>query len=412
MTNKNTQNEVALAEGKVGYKKTKLGWIPEEWEIVQFKEIAKFNPKAEELPEKFIYIDLESVKDGTLRKENKISKIEAPSRAQRLLENEDILFQTVRPYQKNNLFFKSNGNYVASSGYAQLRAKKCSGFIYQLIYAEYINNQVMARCTGTSFPAISAKDLSGIYVKLPPLPEQQKIATILNTWDKAIAAQEKLIAQKQDLKKGLMQQLLTGKKRFAGFEGEWEEVKIKDIADTFSGGTPSSKKVEYYNGKIPWLKSGELNKGIIKNTTGYISELGLKKSSAKLVEIDTILVAMYGATAGVCGITKIKGAINQAVLALILNKGFSTYFIYQLLKMKMPHIVHSMVQGGQPSLSGGIINSVKVKIPILGEQEKIGELLLNRDYEIDMIRKKLGNMKTQKQGLMQQLLTGAKRVKI
>jgi type I restriction enzyme S subunit len=399
-------------EKKEGYKETKLGWIPEDWEVVRFDEIANFNPKAEELPEKFIYIDLESVKNGILRKENKVSKIEAPSRAQRLLEKEDILFQTVRPYQKNNLFFKSDGDYVASSGYAQLRAKKCSGFIYQLIFAEYINNQVMARCTGTSFPAISAKDLAGVYVKIPPLPEQKKIANILNTWDKAIAAQEKLISQKEALKKGLMQELLTGKKRFAGFEEEWEEMKISQIAHTFSGGTPSSTNIEYYNGVIPWLKSGELNKGIIKNTSGYISELGLKNSSAKLVEIDTILVAMYGATAGVCAITKIKGAINQAVLAIVLNEEYDTYFIYQLLKMKMPHIVHKMVQGGQPNLSGGIIISVKIKLPIYNEQIKIGQLLLYKDGELNKMLKQLNALKKQKQGLMQQLLTGEKRVNI
>lgn len=151
--NKETKKEDVLVKGKSGdalseskgYKETKLGRIHEDWEIVRFKDIADFNPKAVELPEKFIYIDLESVKNGTLKKENEIYKNEAPSRAQRLLEKEDILFQTVRPYQKNNLFFKSNGDYVASSGYAQLRAKKCSGFIYQLIFAEYINNQVMAR---------------------------------------------------------------------------------------------------------------------------------------------------------------------------------------------------------------------------------------------------------------------------
>ena len=209
-----------------------------------------------------------------------------------------------------------------------------------------------------------------------------------------------------------MQDLLTGKKRFPGFEEEWEEVRIKEIANTFSGGTPSSKRKEYYDGDIHWLKSGELNKGIIQNTEGYISELGLKNSSAKLVEANTILIAMYGATAGVCAITKIQGAINQAVLALVLNLEIDMFFTYQLLKMKMPNIVHRMVQGGQPNLSGGIINSVKIKLPKLKEQQKIASVLSNFDTDIKKLITHKKSLIQQKQGLMQQLLSGEKRVKI
>lgn len=174
-------NSSVKAPVRKGFKQTKLGWIPEDWKIAQLKDVAVFNPKAKELPKKFIYIDLESVKGGNLLSEKEINLSDAPSRAQRLLEPDDILFQTVRPYQKNNLFFRKDGDYVASSGYAQLRAKKSPGFLYQLIFAKYLNNQVMARCTGTSFPAISAKDLSKVNIKLPPLPEQQKIAQILST---------------------------------------------------------------------------------------------------------------------------------------------------------------------------------------------------------------------------------------
>ena len=286
------------------------------------------------------------------------------------------------------------------------------GFVLDYINYSIFRNLAISRSTGSTRRRIGLVDLKKIPFIKPPLLEQQKIASILSTWDKAITAQEKLIAQKQELKNGLMQQLLTGKKRFSGFTEEWVEVKIKEIAKTFSGGTPSSKKVEYYDGDIPWLKSGELNKGIIKSTDGFISDLGLKNSSAKLVDIDTILVAMYGATAGVCAITKIKGAINQAVLAIVLKENIDTYFLYQLLKMKMPNVVHSMVQGGQPNLSGGIINNVKLHLPIFKEQKKISQVLLKKDSEISTMQKKLKQLRRQKQGLMQQLLTGEKRVRV
>jgi type I restriction enzyme S subunit len=287
-----------------------------------------------------------------------------------------------------------------------------AGFRTYIFKNQSVKKALKTIATGSKVFGISKGNVQKFNIVLPPLPEQQKIAEILSTWDKAIALQDRLIQEKQALKKGLMQQLLTGKKRFKGFEEEWEEIRIKDIATTFSGGTPSSKTKEYYDGDIPWLKSGELNKGIIKKTDGYISQLGLNNSSAKLVEVDTILIAMYGATAGVCAITKVKGAINQAVLALVLNPEIDTFFTYQLLKIKMPNIVHSMVQGGQPNLSGGIINSVKIKMPKLKEQHKIASVLSSIDKEMEHLQQHKKAFIQQKQGLMQKLLSGEKRVKL
>src|SRR5690606_2970266 len=131
-----------------------------------------------------------------------------------------------------------------------------------------------------------------------------------------INKQEILIAQKQEQKRGLMQQLLTGKKRLSGFTDEWEEVRLCDISKSFSGGTPSSQNKDYNNGNIHWIKSGELNHVILFNIEDYITELGLIITSDKIVEPNTLLFAMYGDTAGVCAITEIRGAINHAVLEI------------------------------------------------------------------------------------------------
>lgn len=400
-------------EAREGYKKTKLGWIPEEWGIARFNKIAVFNPKSESLPDSFIYIDLESVKDGVLRNKNMINKTNAPSRAQRLLEKNDVLFQTVRPYQKNNLYFEEEKeNYVASSGYAQIRSKRDSQFIFHLIQSTYFNNQVLARCTGTSFPAISSKDLSKVLIKLPTLPERQKIATILSTWDRAIAKQQQLIAAKQEYKKGLMQLLLTGKLRFEGFEGEWEEMKLGKYCTMYSGGTPSRAVKEYYGGNIPWIKSGELNQGLIVDVEESITELALKNSSAKMVESGTLLLALYGATAGVVAITDVKGAINQAILAIEPTEEINKFFLYYLLKAKMPRYLENLVQGGQPNLNGGMIKKIKLEMPVLKEQEKITSVLTVADSEIALLENELVRMREQKRGLMQRLLTGEVRVKI
>ena len=138
-----------------------------------------------------------------------ISKNEAPSRAQRILKDKDILYQTVRPYQKNNLYFDKVGDYVASTGYAQIRTINDSQFLFQFLHTEKFVANVMLRCTGTSYPAINSSDLSSIEISFPTLPEQQKIAEILSTVDEQISTTQAIIDKSKELKKGLMQKLFS-----------------------------------------------------------------------------------------------------------------------------------------------------------------------------------------------------------
>jgi type I restriction enzyme S subunit len=180
-----------------------------DWEEKKLKEVCTVNPKNSELPETFIYIDLESVNSGRLIKENRISSIEAPSRAQRVLEENDILFQTVRPYQMNNLFFDKKGDYIASTGYAQLRVTENPMFLFQLIHSEEFVNKVLKRCTGTSYPAINSNDLAKIKVFVPTSNEQQKIAKFLSKIDIKIEAVSQQITKTQSFKKGLLQQMFV-----------------------------------------------------------------------------------------------------------------------------------------------------------------------------------------------------------
>lgn len=180
-----------------------------DWEVKKLGEVCSLNPKSKLLPNSFIYIDLESVNKGVLQKENIIYKKDAPSRAQRLLQKNDILFQTVRPYQKNNLFFYKDGDYVASTGYAQIRTKNNSKYLYQYLHTEEFVNKVLVRCTGTSYPAINSKDLAKVKVNLPSLPEQKKIANYLSSLDDKIQQSQQQLEQVQQFKKGLLQQLFV-----------------------------------------------------------------------------------------------------------------------------------------------------------------------------------------------------------
>ena len=178
-----------------------------EWEENCIHDICEINPTSGSLPNTFYYIDLESVHRGILVKQTKVKKINAPSRAQRLLRKQDVLFQTVRPYQQNNYYFELNGDYVASTGYAQLRAKASSRFLFYLLHVQNVVNTIIARCTGTSYPAINSNDLGTIKVLVPTENEQQKIAAFLSSIDKKIELVTEQLKQARTFKKGLLQQM-------------------------------------------------------------------------------------------------------------------------------------------------------------------------------------------------------------
>ena len=180
------------------------------WEAKPLRKVCGINPPANGLPESFIYIDLESVVDGNLIKRNRIPLEGAPSRAQRLLYSGDVIFQIVRPYQRNNLFvaFDDTDPYVASTGYAQLRANGSKPFLFQAIHHDAFVDKVVAKCTGSNYPAINSSDLAEIQLSMPPMEaEQERIASCLGSLDSLITAQAKKVDILKTHKQGLMQGL-------------------------------------------------------------------------------------------------------------------------------------------------------------------------------------------------------------
>jgi len=218
----------------------------EGWSEKPLKAVAQINPPNKGLPESFIYIDLESVDSGELKAKKQISRVGAPSRAQRLVERGDIVYQVVRPYQRNNLLceFDDNDDYVASTGYAQLRAKGSNRFLYQSIHSDSFVGKVMAKCTGSNYPAINSSDLAEIQLPFPPsLAEQKKIAECLGTVDEVIAAQARKVDALKTHKKGMMHQLFPREGetqpclRFPEFRdaGEWEEKRVDEMGEVLAG---------------------------------------------------------------------------------------------------------------------------------------------------------------------------------
>ncbi|PPR10732.1 MAG: hypothetical protein CFH43_01192, partial [Proteobacteria bacterium] len=215
-----------------------------DWGDKVVKQLAQINPSNSKLPNEFTYIDLDSVNSGVLTKKSKIRLKDAPSRAQRLLQKGDVLYQMVRPYQKNNLTFNLDGDFVASTGFAQLRAKDSTGFLYQLINTDKFTRKVILRCTGTSYPAINSSDLSTISIQSPEKPEQQKIADFLSAVDERVDGLRRKKELLEQYKKGVMQKIFSQEIRFTQPDGttypDWKEKKLFELGDTYNGLTGKS----------------------------------------------------------------------------------------------------------------------------------------------------------------------------
>ena len=188
--------------------------------------------------------------------------------------------------------------------------------------------------------------------------------------------------------------------RFTGFTDDWEERKLAEFTTSFSGGTPSAGNSSYYKGDIPFIRSGEINSD---KTELFLTEDGLKNSSAKMVSVGDILYALYGATSGEVGISQINGAINQAILAIRPIRGYSSHFIMQWLRLQKQKIIDKYLQGGQGNLSGSIIKNLILNVPNFEEQQKIGSFFKQLDDTIALHQRKLDLLKEQKKGFLQKI---------
>jgi len=147
-----------------------------------------------------------------LVKKQQVGKDGAPSRAQRIVQEKDILFQTVRPYQRNNFFIDKIGDVpiVASTGYAVIRSNIYPKFMYQLILADDFVNQVLQKCTGTSYPAINSNELKSLIINIPmDENESRKISDFLSTFDEKIEVEKQILTILKDMKKGFLQQMFV-----------------------------------------------------------------------------------------------------------------------------------------------------------------------------------------------------------
>lgn len=193
--------------------RTRLDGFSGEWNEVLLNEFADINPRTD-LPMSFQYVDLESVKGIQMVISRKETIKTAPSRAKRYATKGDVFFQTVRPYQKNNYYFDLDGEYVFSTGYAQLRTRNDAKFLFLLIRRDDFVRKVLDKCTGTSYPAINPRHLAEIPVFVPTdIEEQHAIANVLTAMDEEISALEAEREKMIQIREGAMDDLLTGRVR-------------------------------------------------------------------------------------------------------------------------------------------------------------------------------------------------------
>ena len=190
---------------------------------------------------------------------------------------------------------------------------------------------------------------------------------------------------------------------------EWDAASIGQFSTCFSGGTPSTSNPRYYGGDIPWITSSDLNRRRVSEVAGRITDAGLVNSAAKFVTEGTLLIALYGATAGACAVSEIRAAINQAVLAIVPH-GVITEFLFHTLTLRKDHFIKAYTQGGQPNLSGEIVKSFSIPIPPLPEQHVIAATLSDVDALLDRLDRLIAKKRDLKQAAMQQLLTGQTRL--
>lgn len=268
-----------------------------------------------------------------------------------------------------------------------------------------IRNKLQKVANGVSVYGISKTALSKMLLPIPAIPEQNRIVSVLETWDKSIEKLTKKINTKKQIKKGLMQDLLTGKKRLTGFKEKWNTLELSDlIGDIGDGGTPSRTKLEYFDGNIPWVVIGDI-KPEIYTTEEKLTDLGLKKSSAKLWKAGSIILST-GATIGLVGLAMIPVSTKQGITGIELNEKAVNKYIYYWLDTKKQTLISFAHGSSFKDIRPKTLGKLKINLPNVKEQKAIADILTTVDKEITELEKKLSIIKDQKKYLLNNLITG------
>lgn len=301
--------------------------------------------------------------------------------------NQAIVFYRLRTSQVDIKYFLNFLNSPQAQQWLQSRSKKTSGQ----------QNLTIETCKQLPVP-------------IPPLNEQNKIAQILSIWDKAITTSEQLLANSQQQKKALMQQLITGKKRLLDgngvrFSGEWKTYHLSDLTKIAMGSSPKSAAYNEVGLGLPLLQGNADIKNRRSAPRIYTSEI------TRECEVNDILLSVR-APVGTVALSNHHACIGRGIAAIRAKENSKQDFIYQWLLWFEPRWI-SLSQGSTfESINSDDIKQLKIKSPKYEEQQKLAAVLTAADQEIDSLQQKIDALKQEKKALMQQLLTGKRRVVI
>ncbi len=376
------------------------------WEKLELNEIfnissKKFNPKVSNESKKCIEMEHLSQETGELLGFTDSSEQQS---TKNMFKNGQVLYGKLRPYLKK--YWKADFDGVCSSEIWVLDGKKViNDYLFQFVQTHKFN-QVANVSSGSKMPRADWKYMAEIPFDIPPLKEQQKIAQILTTWDGAISQQEALIKAKEELKKGLMQKLLSGEVRF---DGEWEEVRLDQVL--FHEARPVDKPKEgYWRLGLRSHAKGTFHTFVEDPTTVSMDTLYVVKENDLIVNIT---FAWEHALALASKKDEGKLVSHRFPTYVFKSEYNPSFFKYYMLQPRFKYELVNISPGGAGRnrvMSKKDFLKLKVIVPTLAEQQKIAQVLTLTDKEIDLLKNELEALKEQKRGLMQKLLSGEVRV--
>jgi len=425
-------------EIKEGYKKTKIGWIPEDWDIKPVCEIAEVLlsnvDKKTNISETEVllcnYMDV-FYNDYI---DNSISFMKAtasPSEIEKFtLIEDDVLLtkdsETEEDIAQSSVIVERFNGVLCGYHLAILRPMKDKvdgKFLMNSIKGDYVHNNFVKLVNGVTRFGLNKFSINTALIPLPPLPEQQKIASILTTIDDKISSIEDQIQKTEQLKKGLMAKLLTEGIGHTEFKDtkigripkSWDIKPIGSIViKIIGGGTPSRERDDYYNGGIPWITVKDLSTQIFYKHTSIemISEEGLKNSASNLIIKNNIIISTrMGLGRGF--INTVDMSINQDMKAIYLKLDLiSNEFFLHWYFSKSSFIKQLGTGTTVKGISLNTLKAIYLPIPSTPEQKQIASILTTVDDKIEVLNSKETSYTTLKKGLLQQLLTGQMRVKL
>ena len=388
-----------------------------EWELGPINKLADINPRSAKIPEKFYYLDLECVNQGKITKDLVlIDRANAPSRAKRVVFPDDVLFQNVRPYQQNNLYLSINKDFpiVASTGYSVIRVKgkNSSKFIFYAVHESKFLDSVLMNCSGGTYPAINSSQLSELFVNVPCLEEQHKIAEFLSTVDEKVEVLEKKLEALNSLKKGFMQKIFSQELRFKDDSGqdfpEWECKELNNIAKSVNLKNTAGDILE------PLTVSAE--QGIVLQQDYFDRAITNEKNinGYTIVEMyDFIYNPRISslAKAGPIKLSKVKKGVVSPLYTVFRVKSshkdsiefLEHYFNSDAWVPYMQSVANYGARSDRMSLKKQDFYALPVIFPCLEEQRKIAEFLSAFDEKIEAVKRQVEAMKQVKKGLLQQM---------